>query len=87
MKSAGLRLAVVIAAIYSIFAGFMSTVIMDESMLDGSTQILVSGSATSEGGADLPAVAQNIADSSGTVIVKQVRDQHDTNIRNLFVVV
>lgn len=87
MRSSGLRLAVVIAAIYSIFAGFMSTVIMDESMLDGSTQIFVSGSAISEGGDGLPAIAQNIADSSESVIVKQVRDLHDTNVRNLFVVV
>ncbi|WP_417367000.1 hypothetical protein [Glutamicibacter arilaitensis] len=85
MKNKGLHLAVVIAALYAMFAGFTSSMILEETTLPGSRQILVSGQTVSTGGDGLPALAQKLADENSAVIVKQIRDLHDTKIRNLYI--
>lgn len=85
MKNKGLHLAVVIAALYAMFAGFASSILLEETTLPDSRQILVSGQTVSTGGAGLPVLAQKLADDSSSVIVKQIRDLHDTKIRNLYI--
>lgn len=85
MRNKGLRLAIVIAAIYAMFAGFISSLILEETTLPGSSQILVSGSTVSTGGQGLPAITQQIADASDAVVIKQVRDLNETNARNLYI--
>lgn len=67
------------------FAGFASSILLEETTLPDSRQILVSGQTVSTGGAGLPVLAQKLADDSSSVIVKQIRDLHDNKIRNLYI--
>ncbi|PRB69365.1 hypothetical protein [Arthrobacter sp. MYb213] len=84
MKNTGLRLAVAVAVLYSLFVSFMVTKSIDESTLAGASRILVSGTHTLSGSQGLDVVVQGSAQRSGSTIVREIRDLHDTSVRHFY---
>lgn len=86
MKNTGLRLAVAVAVLYSLFVSFMLTKSIDESTLAGASRILVSGTETMSGNQGLSELLQGTAAQSGSIIVRENRDLHDASVRHLYLV-
>lgn len=84
MKNTGLRLAVAVAVLYSLFVSFMVTKSIDESTLAGASRILVSGTQTLSGSQGLDELVQGSAQRSGSTIVREVRDLHDASVRHFY---
>jgi hypothetical protein len=84
MKNTGLRLAVAVAVLYSLFVSFMVTKSIDESTLAGASRILVSGTQTLSGSQGLDVLVQRSAQRSGSTIVREIRDLHDTSVRHFY---
>jgi hypothetical protein len=80
------RLAVVIAALFSVFGAFMFTAIVDESTVPGAARVAVSGEMTTTGGDGLPLLVERAAQEIGAVVVREVPDLYDPTTRHLYVV-
>lgn len=85
MTNVSLRLAVAIVTLYSVFAAFMFTTILDESTIPGGATVEVSGDNVATGGQGLPAVIEQTARDAESVVVKEVPDLHDPAARDLYV--
>ena len=87
LKSMSVRLAVVIAALFSVFGAFMFTSIVDESTLPGAARVAVSGDTTTTGGDGLPLLVERTAKEISAVVVREVPDLYDPTTRHLYVVI
>ena len=85
MRNTGLRLAIVVAAIYAALAGFTFTKMADESTLPGATPVLVTGQTVTTGGQGLPRLVKGLAETSDATVIREVRDLHSSNVRHLYV--
>lgn len=86
MKSTGLRLAIVIALLYSVLSGVALTLIADESTVLGATQLQVVGTdqAAKNASASLPHTISESAYASNAVVIREERDSADPSVRHLY---
>jgi hypothetical protein len=85
LTNVSLRLAVAIVTLYSAFAAFMFTTIVDESTIPGGAKVEVSGDTVATGGQGLPALIEQAARDAESVVAKKVPDLHDPAARYLYV--
>lgn len=84
MKNSGLRLAVIVVALYAAFTGIIFTMVVDESSYPGAEKIRATGNTFSTDGESLANVVDHLASSANAVILRQVRDLNDPTTRHAF---
>jgi len=84
MKNSGLRLAVIVVALYATLAGFIFTTVTDESSYPGAHLLRATGPAVSTNGQPLSEIVDQLAHVADAVIVREVRDLHNPKIRHAY---